>query len=403
MLPKDGYYPLLTGLNHKSADRRRAALAELGASGDPRAPGPVARRLFDAEADLRHLAAAILADHGLGEAGQAVLDLYRDGTRGRARAVAGLAPLLDAEMPAPHVAAIAVTAAGLHELFDGVAAAGAVHSDKFVRRAAIEGLYQVNQPALAAAFLLPSTDEDPGVRRYAAVALAENAVLIGAGRLCRDPERVVADAARAAFARPGEPALVRDPHRRVMDRSSAFALPECGSSLLPHARFPRLAEAARSLLRSTSPGRVDVAVTTLLRLGRPREEVRALLDEGTAASTMRRVAAPPVESAPAAPLKRDPELDGRRILLVGGDGVEAPLLATLRATGLAVDWVGGFDNAAARLTRVRFEAVLILTKRVSHAVGDHALRIGEECGAVIVHVHTLGQASVLDAAREALG
>lgn len=99
---------------------------------------------------------------------------------------------------------------------------------------------------------------------------------------------------------------------------------------------------------------------------------------------------------------RDPALDGRRVLVVGGDGVEAQLLATLRSTGLVVEWVGGFDNAASRLAGVRFEAVLVLTKRVSHAVGDHAVRIGEECGAVVVHVHTLGQASVVDAAREAL-
>lgn len=401
-LSKERYFKLITDLNHVQVGRRLSALGELAASGDPRAPGPASRRLFDADPTVRELAGRTLTGHGLEESATTINALYREGAKARPAAVAALLPLFDLPMPAPHVGVILATGAGLHELFDWVAASAAIHPDRFVRRAAVEGLYQVNQPTLAPAFLLPSIDEDPGVRRYAAVGLAENGLLIGSGRLIRDKDATVARAARQAFARPGQPMLVRDAHRRVMDQSPVFALPDSGSSLMRSATFPRLTAAARELLRSVRPGVVDTAICTLLELGRAPDELRACIPVDAPPSAHRRLALPSAP-APSSPGREpDPALAGRRLLLVGGDGVEGPLLDTLREAGLEVTWLGGFDNGASRLIGAQFDVVLVLTRRVSHAVGEHGVRIGEDCGAVVLHVHTLGQATVLDAAREAL-
>jgi hypothetical protein len=305
-------------------------------------------------------------------------------------------------MPAPHVAVIAITAAGLHELFDEVAVAGVTHAERFVRRAAIEGLYQVNQPSLAPVFLIPSSDADPGVRRYSAVGLAENNVLVGARRLCYDLDKSVADVARSAFAHPGAPTLVRDPHRRVMNESQSFCLPDCGSPTMTTGRFPRLSEIARILLKEDDLLRAEMSAVTLLLLGRSREDVRALLSDDAHPALLRRVRSPDstIKSKEADLI--DPELTGKRILLVGGDGVEGPIVKALCATGLDVLWMSGFDNQVAHLKEAFFDAVVVLTKRVSHAGAKHAVRIGENGGAVVVHVNTLGQDSVIDAAREAL-
>jgi HEAT repeat protein len=402
LLSKKVYFRLLSDLNHHTKQRRLRALERLHEAGEPRSPGPASRRLFDAESDVRSLASVVLEKHGLGSAAHAVLDLFAHGEAARTRAVAALAPLLTAPMPSPHVAVIAATAAGLHELYDAVAAAAAGHADHYVRRAAVEGLYQVNQPRLAAVFLLPSTDPDPGVRRYAAVGLAENGILTGSGRLCRDPDPQVARAAREAFSRPGEPTLVRDAHRRVMERSESFSLPRCGSSLLSATALPSLQALANAALIDQSIARAEAALLTLLHLGRQRHELRELLPaDAHQRLTRRLVVEADLEGAKLAP-ELDPALDGRRVLVVGGDGIEGPLLGALRSAGLAVDWLSGFDNGASRRRFVTLDAVLVLTARVSHAVADHAARIGEESGAVVVHVNKLGQAAVIEAAREAL-
>jgi hypothetical protein len=401
-LPNQLYFRLISDLNDDDPARRMSALHELGVSCDARLPGPVTRRIFDTEPVIRERASCILEQFGLGVAATAITDLYRDGPVARGAAVAALRPLLDEAMPAPHVAVIAITAAGLHELFDSVAAAGVVHANRFVRRAAIEGLYQVNQPRLAPVFLIPSADADSGVRRYAAVGLAENSVLVGARRLCYDRDETVANAARQAFARPGAPTLVRDPHRRVMNTSQSFSLPDCGSPTMRTARFPRLAEVARSLVQQDDWIRAEMSVVTLLRLGRSRQDVRALLADNAPRALLRRVSAPTDKREPSSSEPTDPKLVGKRVLLVGGDGIEGPLVEALGEAGLDVQWIGGFDNRAARLAGASFDAVLILTKRVSHANSEHAIRIGEAGGAVVVHVQTLGKASVLDAAREAL-
>lgn len=402
LLPKKVYFRLLSDLNHRSKHRRLSALDKLHESGDSRSPGPAGRRLFDADPDVRTLASVVLDGHGLGPAARAVLDLFAHGEAARPSAVSELAPLLSAPMPSPHVAVIAATAAGLHELYDAVAAAAAGHPERYVRRAAVEGLYQVNQPRLAAAFLIPSTDPDPGVRRYAAVGLAENGILAGSGRLCRDPDEQVARAARKAFARPGEPTLVRDAHRRVMERSESFALPQCGSSLLPGTVFPLLEDLARVAIADESIARAEAALLTLVHLGRPRHELRELLPSDAHERLVRRLVVNADPESPRLAPDLDPALDGRKVLVIGGDGIEGPLLGTLRSAGMDVNWLSGFDNAASRKSFATLDAVLILTARVSHAVADHAARIGEESDAVVVHVNRLGQVAVIEAAREAL-
>lgn len=393
---------LITELNHVVAKRRLSAINDLGSSGDHRAPGPLARRLFDMDVEIRNRAAFVLADYGLGDAADAVCDLYSGGAEARFSAIRTLGALICKPMPAPHVAVIAVTAAGLHELFDEVAVAGITHHDHFVRRAAIEGLYQVNQPSLAPVFLIPSSDADPGVRRYSAVGLAENNVLVGARRLCYDLDKNVAKAARTAFARPGSPTLIRDPHRRVMNESQSFHLPDCGSPTMTTRRFPRLSEVAQNLLKEDHLIRAEMSAVTLLLLGRSREDIRALLSDDAHPALLRRVRSPnPIaKSKEANPI--DPELMGKRVLLVGGDGVEGPIVKVLCATGLDVVWMSGFDNEIAHLKDAVFDAILVLTKRVSHAGAKHAVRIGEKGGSVVVHVNTLGQDSIIDAARDAL-
>jgi hypothetical protein len=402
LLPKKVYFRLLSDLNHRLAQRRSAALKARHEARDPRAPGPASRRLFDADGEVRELASVVLEGWGLGAPARAVLDLFDHGESARGAAVSALASTMTAPMPAPHVGVIAATAAGLHELYDAVAAAAATHDERYVRRAAVEGLYQVNQGGLAPAFLIPSTDVDPGVRRYAAVGLAENGILTGSGRLCRDVDGQVAKAARTAFSRPGTPILVRDAHRRVMERSESFSLPTCGAALMPSQAFPRLEAEALELLSDPQAFRAEAALLTLLLLGRPREALRGRLPaEPHARLVARLVDRPEADSAKAVAI-REPNLEGRRILVVGGDGVEGPVLGALRATGLEVDWLSGFDNAASRKSYAALQAVLVLTSRVSHAVAEHAARIGDESGAVVVHVSRIGQAAVIDAARDAL-
>ena len=403
-LAKKRYFKLIGDLNSQQAFRRRKALGALAAADDPRTPGPVSRRLFDVEPALRQIAAEVLERHGLGLAAEAVLRLFAEGEQARASAVETLEPMLSGPMPEPHVGAIIATALGLHELFDSIAAIGATHEERYVRRAAIEGLYQVNQPTLSPAFVLPSVDTDAGVRRYAAVGLAENNLLIGAGRLCRDPDVSVARAASKAFARPGQPVLVRDPHRRVMEQSDVFAFPQCGSSLLSGDGFPRLGEKAALELNEGNLRRADAALRVLLLLGRPLADLRDRVANSPHPQLLRQLEPrPEAPDGASAGVVAEPALAGRKLLLVGGDGVESHLVAALGRAGLDVTWLSGFDNEAARTTGARFDAVLVLTKRVSHAAAEHGVRIGEGCGAVVLHVHTTGQSTVLEAAREALG
>lgn len=402
MIDKKRYFSLIESLNHMSPATRMKAIEALSASDDPRIAGPLTRRLFDAEPEVRANAAAALTRVGLDSLGRAIVALYSRGADARSEAISTIRPLILAAMPGPHVAAIATTAAGLHELYDEVAAIGVMHEDKYVRRAAIEGLYQVNQPALAPVFLLPSVDTDAGVRRYAAVGLAENAILTGSGRLCRDRDKTVAEAARSAYAHPGEPALVRDPHRRVMDKSTSFRLPECGGCLLSYTRFKHLRGAAIGKLASSDPLVAEYAVLALLGLGMARQDVFQLLPDAPGPRIRARLASPAAQEAVGEGVEPDPTFVGRRVLVAGGDGVETHLVAALEARGLQVLWLSGFDNAASRKSDASFDVVLILTRRISHAVAEHAVRIGEACQAIVLHVHSVGQDSVLDAVREAL-
>jgi len=403
-LAKKRYFKLIGDLNSRQTFRRRKALEALAAAGDPRTPGPVSRRLFDVEPALRQIAAEVLERHGLGVAARVVLRLFAEGEQARSNAVETLEPMLAGPMPGPHVGAIIATALGLHELFDSIATIGATHEERYVRRAAIEGLYQVNQPGLSPAFVLPSVDADAGVRRYAAVGLAENNILTGAGSLCRDPDVTVARAARRAFARPGQPILVRDPHRRVMEKSDVFAFPQCGSSLLGADDFPRLREKAALELNAGDRRRADAALRVLLLLGRPLAGLRDRVANSPHPQLLRRLEPrPEAREGASAQVVPEPTWAGRKLLLVGGDGVESHLVGALGRAGLDVTWLSGFDNEAARTTGARFDAVLVLTKRVSHAVAEHGVRIGESCGAVVLHVHTTGQSTIIEAAREALG
>jgi hypothetical protein len=186
-----------------------------------------------------------------------------------------------------------------------------------------------------------------------------------------------------------------------MEQSSNFALPACGSASVAEPRLPRLVAAARSALGETAALRVDAAVSTLLALGRPRDEVSTLLPTHALPLTRRRVAKAtvPTEAVDVTP---DPSLTGRRVLVVGGDGLETQLVGCLQRLGLEAEWLSGFDNQASRMQGAQFDAVPLLTRRVSHAVADHAIRIGERGGATVVHVDTLGQTSLVEAAREAL-
>lgn len=230
MKNKREYFKLIYQLQSTSSMTRKRAMETLCSMED--IVGPITRRIFDSDEQIRSSAVEILSEFGFGEPANALLSLYEKGELGRKEAVKQLIPLFKIKMPAPQFAVIAACSAGLSEIFEEVAYVAIAHENVYVRRAAIEGLYKCNQEGFIEAFLLASSDEDYMVRKYAAVGLSENMITSQAHRLCNDENMEVRKEAKKAFACPGNPVNVRDPHRKVMENNPIYELPSCGSILL---------------------------------------------------------------------------------------------------------------------------------------------------------------------------
>lgn len=399
MLEKRIFFPLVQRLNSKEPEHRLRAVDTLSDAQDPRRIGPFTRRLFDASPQIRLRVTDDLRSAGLAPSVDAIEALYQHGASARKAALEALSPLFSLPMPAPHHAVIAVCSAGLHELFDEVAVLAAVHEDRFVRRAAVEGLYQCNQDALAPAFIFPAIDEDATVRRYAAVGLAENSMTAFAHRLRKDPDKVVREEATRAFSCPGQPWMVRDPYRKVMEKSEAFALPVIGSALLQADELPRLRSHARSMLQSEKAGQVAAALATLRCFGMSSRELEGsifCLDSPLVRRFLHRDAVLSRSQDDKIP-ERIPELEGKRVLILGGDGRHKTMLERLRAAGLEIEWMSGFEQRAARSAINRLDAVVVIWKCISHAVAEHAPLIAERSGAPIIYARSATANAVLEA------
>lgn len=403
------YYQLVADLQARDANRRRRALIAFGEWEGDGVIGPVTRRLFDSEPGIRQLALRVLRKHGLGGPASAVLSLYDLGAAGRANAVEAVHPLLRAPLPFCHFAVLAVVGAGLAELFEEIACLGIEIREKYIRRAAIEGLYDWNQPALADAFLLASSDADPIVRRYAAAGLAEHGITSQSFRLCHDVDPEVRRVAFEAFSNPRTPISVRDKHREIITMSHIYALPESGTRLVPHERLRSLKPIAERFIQSDRAADVLVGLATLERFG-VDVTTCCVSESGKSDAMVRRFLAnrmrlkqlshPRGAGNAAKPVFDD--LAGKRVVIVGGDSNHAAVVKGLTEIGIDVSWFSGFNSRVLKGPFASADALVIVWHEVSHATSMGAAVICERLNVPTVFARSATWQAVVEALLDVL-